>query len=408
MIGAIADDFTGATDVAVAFRRGGLRTLLFFGVPPDTTDLPGHDAVVVALKSRMIPAADAVSHSLEAFRWLRRNNATQIYFKYCSTFDSTPRGNIGPVLDALSKALSATTVVTTPSSPQHGRTQYQGYLFVGDTLLAESSMRGHPVTPMTDSHLPRLLRAQTDHSVALVTHEAVRCGEATLHTAIQNADARYVLVDAVTEDDLRVLGRVVASAPLVAGAAGLANGLASAQRQALPIDTDMVHDGPAAVLSGSCSARTREQVGVMLSLGRPAYRLDPVACPDPDALAAGALSWYEGSTKDGPVIYSSIDPVDLQRTQDALGVQRSAEILEKATGLIAVGLVDRGVRRLIAAGGETSGAIVTALGVSGGEIGAEAAPGVPWIRPVESGKPMLLLKSGNFGAPDLLAMASSS
>lgn len=409
VLGAIADDFTGATDVAVAFRRGGLRTLLFFGVPPETEALPPHDAIVIALKSRAVPVADAVSSSLDALRWLRNRQAEQIYFKYCSTFDSTPRGNIGPVLDALSRALPPGTVVMTPSSPEHGRTQYQGHLFVGDTLLAESPMRDHPATPMTDSHLPRLLRAQTDTPVALITHDVVRRGETAVREAV-DGETGYVLVDALTEDDLRLLGRVVADSPLVAGAAGLAAGLAAARATATPLVTEArTATGPAAVLSGSCSARTLEQVAVMTRLGRPSYRLDPVATPDPDTLAAGALAWYDSLADVGaPLIYSSSSPADLKRTQEELGVARSAEILEKATGLIAIGLTERRVGRLIAAGGETSGAIVTALGVRGGVIGAEAAPGVPWIHPVGDGHPALLLKSGNFGDPDLLATASGS
>ncbi|MFI9452013.1 3-oxo-tetronate kinase [Amycolatopsis sp. NPDC052450] len=407
-LGAIADDFTGATDVAAAFRRGGLRTLLFFGVPPEDEATPPHDAIVIALKSRAIPTGEAVSASLEALRWLRTRQAEQIYFKYCSTFDSTPRGNIGPVLDALSQASPPGGVVMTPSSPEHGRTQYQGHLFVGGTLLAESPMRDHPATPMTDSHLPRLLRAQTDTPVTLITHDVVRRGETAVRAAVDGTSG-YVLVDALTEEDLRLLGRVTVNSPLVAGAAGLAAGLAAARASTGPPVTEApAPTGPAAVLSGSCSARTLEQIAVMTSLGRPAYRLDPVATPDPDGLAAEALAWYDSQTAPGPLVYSSSSPADLKRTHQELGVARSAEILEKATGLIAVGLVERGVRRLVAAGGETSGAIVTALGVHGGVIGAEAAPGVPWIHPVGDDRSALLLKSGNFGDLDLLATASGS
>ncbi|WP_410657668.1 3-oxo-tetronate kinase [Amycolatopsis sp. lyj-112] len=409
VLGAIADDFTGATDVAVAFRRGGLRTLLFFGVPPETEELPAHDAVVIALKSRSTPVADAVASSLDALHRLRDRGTDQVYFKYCSTFDSTPRGNIGPVLDALSQALQAGTVVTTPSSPAHGRTQYQGHLFVGDTLLAESPMRDHPATPMTDSHLPRLLRAQTDTPIALLTHDVVRRGESTVREAVSQAEG-YVLADALTEDDLRLLGRVVADAPLVAGAAGLAAGLALARTSTAPPASDIrAPHGQAVVLSGSCSARTLEQIAVLVRLGRPTHRLDAVGTPDPDDLATAALAWYDSlNGAEGPLIYSSLNPADLKRTQEELGATRSAEVLEKATGLIALGLAERGVRRLVAAGGETSGAIVTALGVRGGVIGAEAAPGVPWIHPVDDGQPALLLKSGNFGDPGLLATASEA
>ncbi|MBE1577089.1 3-oxo-tetronate kinase [Amycolatopsis roodepoortensis] len=408
VLGAIADDFTGATDVAVAFRRGGLHTLLFFGVPSGNEVTPPHDAIVIALKSRAIPAEEAVAKSLEALRWLQNRKADQIYFKYCSTFDSTTHGNIGPVLDALSQTLSPARVMTTPSSPEHGRTQYQGHLFVGDTLLAESPMRDHPATPMTDSHLPRLLRAQTTTPVSLLTHDVVRRGEPAVREAFDGKTG-YVLVDALTEDDLRLLGKVVVKSPLVAGAAGLAAGVAAARASTTPSSTEPpTPSGPAAVLAGSCSARTLEQVAVMKRLGRPTHRLDPVATPDPEALAAEALAWYDSLTEPGPLVYSSSSPAELHRTHQELGVTRSAGILEKATGLIAVGLVERGVRRLVAAGGETSGAVVTALDVHGGVIGTEAAPGVPWIHPIGDRRPALLLKSGNFGDPDLLATASLS
>lgn len=223
LVGAIADDVTGATDVAVAFRRNGLRTFLSFGVSPGLD--VGAETVVVALKTRMIEPDAAVAQSRAAWDWLRRLGARRVYFKYCSTFDSTSRGNIGPVLDALADATGAATVVTTPSSPEHGRTQYEGHLFVGDVLLAESHMRDHPVTPMRDSNLPRLLRAQTRETVGLLGYRDVLDGEAAIARRLAAARAdgvRYLLADAVTDADLRRLGRVVANEPLMAGAAGLA------------------------------------------------------------------------------------------------------------------------------------------------------------------------------------------
>ncbi|MGW0523771.1 3-oxo-tetronate kinase [Crossiella sp. NPDC003009] len=404
MIGVIADDVTGATDVAVALRRNGLRTLLYFGVPEP--DLPAEEAVVVALTSRMAPAATAVADSLRALAWLRARQVRQVYFKYCSTFDSTSDGNIGPVLAALAAALDANPVVTTPSSPRHGRTQYRGHLFVGDQLLADSPMREHPVTPMRESNLVHLLHAQLHQPVDLLTHDTVRAGETAVRQAIRQATARYLLADATTEEDLLVLGRVLANAPLVAGAAGLAGGIAAATGSGQPPEDDFHPSGPAAVLSGSCSARTLEQVAELLRQGRPAHRLDPVAIPDPEALAARALAWFDTTGADGPLIYSSMSPAELRQVQDVLGVANSARILERATGLIALGLVERGIRRLITAGGETSGAVVAALGVRGGAVGTEAAPGVPWIKPVDPAHPSLLLKSGNFGDPGLLATAS--
>jgi uncharacterized protein YgbK (DUF1537 family) len=406
MIGVIADDYTGATDAAVAYRRVGLRTLLFFGTP-STDELPPHDVLVIALKSRMLAAAEAARQSLEALDWLRRNGVEQVYFKFCSTFDSTPRGNIGPVLDVLATALSAGTVLVTPSSPEHRRTQYQGNLYVDGVLLSESHMRHHPLTPMTDSSLPRLLAAQTNESVGLIEWATVREGVAAVQKAL--AGHRYMLADAIDDDDIRTLGRAVVSAPLVAGAAGLAGGLAQAyaeKRQLPPIEEGaFAADGPAAVLSGSCSARTLEQLAVLTKLGRPAYRLDPLARTD---LAADALTWYDKlPAGDAPVIYSSAPPEQLADIQQAIGADAAAALLEEATGRIAVGLVERGVRRLVAAGGETSGAVVTALGIDGATLGPEAARGVPWLYPASGRPSALLLKSGNFGGPDLLATASA-
>lgn len=378
---------------------------------------------MVALKSRMVPAADAVESSMAALAWLRQQGAGQLYFKFCSTFDSTPRGNIGPVLDALADATGAKYVALTPSSPEHRRSQYQGRLFVEDVLLGESHMRDHPVTPMTDSYLPRLLSAQTRERVALIGLGTVRQGPAAVRAALRDAaagGARYVLVDGIEESDLRVLGRAVADAPLVAGAAGLAAGLAHARatgaKKARAGDTGDTGDtgdaphGPAAVLSGSCSRRTLEQIAALADAGRPMYYLDAVAVPDPVALADAALAWYDALPAGGgaPVLYSSVNPERLREVQRALGTERSAAVLEKATGLIASGLAGRGVHRLIAAGGETSGAVVNALGVTGARVGAEAARGVPWIHPL-GGRPLaLLLKSGNFGGPDLLTDVSAA
>ncbi|MEJ3655585.1 3-oxo-tetronate kinase [Actinomycetes bacterium KLBMP 9759] len=403
MIGAIADDVTGATDVAVAMRREGLRTLLVFGVPGDPAPA-GHDAVVVALKSRTVPAAEAVDQSRRALSWLQEHGADGIYVKFCSTFDSTPEGNIGPVLDALADELAAPTVVLTPSSPEHARTQYLGHLFVGDVLISDSHMRHHPLTPMIDPVLPRVLQRQTERPVGLIPHPVVRAGRAAIRAAATAAGERYLLVDAVCDADLREIGVAVAEFPLVAGASGLAAGLAAARRVAgAATAADPVGDAPAAALAGSCSARTLEQVAAMREAGRPTYLLDVVAEPAAGRLAAGALDWFDGlGATPAPLFYSSVPPERLAEIQAVLGAQRAAETLERAMGEIATGLVARGVRRIVAAGGETSGAIVAALGVEAVEIGPEAARGVPWIYPT-SGDPLaLLLKSGNFGEADLL------
>lgn len=410
-VGVIADDVTGGTDAGAAFGRPGLRTLLYFDSPGGDTPVPDHDVIVIALKTRTRARAAAVAQSLEAAAWLRGRGAGQIFFKYCSTFDSTPEGNIGPVLDALAGELGAALVVQTPSSPEHGRTQYAGHLFVDGVPLAESPMRHHPLTPMTDSSLPRLLGAQTGRPVGTIAHRVVTAGAAAIRAALDEEGApRYLFADALTDADLAEIGRAVLDQPLVAGAAGLAGGLASALAERLPRDARAARPadptGRAAVLAGSCSRRTLEQIGTMRAAGRPAYHLDALVRPDAASLAHAALGWYDVlSDPSAPVIYSSLPPDQLREVQRRLGVAGAAELLEGTHALIARGLVDRGVTRLITAGGETSGAIVRALDVPGGVIGREAARGVPWIH--VSGRPLaLLLKSGNFGGPDLLLRAS--
>jgi uncharacterized protein YgbK (DUF1537 family) len=418
MIGAIADDFTGGTDVAVAFRRAGLRTVVLFGGPTHD-ELPEHDALVVALKTRTIDPDEAVRQSVESVRWLRSNGADQIYFKYCSTFDSRPEGNIGPVVDALADLLDAPLVVIAPSSPEHLRTQYLGHLFVGHQLLSDSPMRHHPLTPMTDSRVPALLESQTKRPVRLIEHGVVRRGHDEIRRALndaRDAGTRYAVVDAVDDGDLAQIGNACIDDVLVTGAAGLAGGLGLALARRLDatsaarhhsLHDDPVGTAPAAVLAGSCSARTLQQIAQMQQ-SHPSLHLDAVETPHAATLALMALDWFDELDGDSaPLIYSSLPPAELKRAQDVLGTQRSADILETAMGLIARGLRDRGIRRIVVAGGETSGAVVTALGVKGGLIGDEAAPGVPWIFSTGEAPIALLLKSGNFGDPDLLARSVS-
>ncbi|MFD4640231.1 3-oxo-tetronate kinase [Lentzea sp. NPDC058436] len=406
MIGVIADDVTGATDVAVAFRRGGMRCGVYFGTPDPSTVESGLDVVVIALKSRTVPARDAVAWSLGAATALRTIGARQLYFKYCSTFDSTEHGNIGPVLDALAGLVQAGTVVTTPATPEHGRTTFNGHLFVNGDLLSESSMRHHPLTPMRDSALTRLMDAQSGRRSAVVSHEVVSRGPEAIRKHLHGT--RYLFPDAATESDLLSIAQAVLDEPLVAGAAGLAGAIARARtpdHAARPAANESAPSGRAVVLAGSCSRRTLEQVGRMLEADRPAHRLDALASDDPEVLARRALGWYDALPPGpAPLIYSSLPPAELREVQDALGVERSAEILEAAVGRVAGGLRERGVTRFVAAGGETSGSVVAALGVRGGIVGSEAARGVPWIHTDQ--KLDVLLKSGNFGEPDLLLTAS--
>ncbi|MCS5722553.1 four-carbon acid sugar kinase family protein [Herbiconiux sp. CPCC 203407] len=421
-IGAIADDFTGGTDVAVAFRRAGLRTVLLFGPPRPDEVLPPHDAVVVALKTRTIAPAEAVRLSVEAATWLRERGAEQFYFKYCSTFDSRPSGNIGPVADALAELLGASRVVVAPSSPDHLRTQYMGHLFVDRMLLSDSPMRHHPLTPMVDSSVPRLLRAQTSRPVSLIDLRMVRAGADRVRSLVADApDRSYVVVDALSDSDLAEVGLACADDVLVTGAAGLAGGLGAARMHRLGARTAAGRPASAhppspaisagsrsAVLAGSCSARTLEQVEHMRER-HPSFLLDAVLTPDPQALARQALAWFDEQPADSTaLIYSSIPSDRLAEVQRLLGVEGASEILETAMGRVARGLVERGVRRLVVAGGETSGAVVTALEVGGGVIGEEAAPGVPWIHSTGPVALDLLLKSGNFGDPELLTRSIRS
>ncbi|PSM40380.1 Hrp-dependent type III effector protein [Streptomyces dioscori] len=411
MIGVIADDVTGATDVAVAFRRTGLRCGVYFGTPDASGVEPGLDVVVIALKSRTIPAPDAVKQSLAAAETLQTLGARQLFFKYCSTFDSTAEGNIGPVLDALVELVRTDAVVTTPASPEHRRTTFNGHLFVNEELLSESSMRNHPLTPMRDSSLTRLMDAQSDGGSVVIGHEVVGRGPDAVSSHVESArhDARYLFPDAATEDDLFSIAQAVLEEPLVAGAAGLAGaiGRAHGSKSAAPraYERENAPSGRAIVLAGSCSRRTLEQIDRMLSALRPAHRLDALGSDDPESLARGALDWYDAlPAGPAPLIYSSLPPAERRVVQDALGVERSAEILESAIALIARGLRERGVTRFVAAGGETSGSLVAALGIRGGVVGLEAARGVPWIR-TDQGLDVLL-KSGNFGEADLLLTAS--
>lgn len=411
-IGCVADDFTGGTDVAAAFRRAGLRTALVFSVPDATTALPADcDAAVIALKSRAAPPACAAADSLAAHHWLRAKGARQTYAKYCSTFDSTPEGNIGPVTDALTDATGAAVTLHCPASPPNGRTVYQGHLFVHDRLLSESPLRHHPLNPMTDPDLVRLLTAQTPHRVALLDWATVRRGADAVRArldALGRDGVRHVVADALTDDDLAVLGRAARHLPVVAGAAGLAEGLGRTRPPGGTTPDRPLPEGPAAVLAGSCSARTLEQIAHFRATGLPAHRLDVLAAAAGHDILGEALTWYDTQDPAVPVlIHASAPPGDLATVHARLGAAESAAAAEELLGALAVHLTHRGVRRLLVAGGETSGAVTTALAVRSVLVHDETDPGVPWTSTTTpSGVPLaLMLKSGNFGAPDLFTRA---
>ncbi|EFL36616.1 conserved hypothetical protein [Streptomyces viridochromogenes DSM 40736] len=408
-LGCIADDFTGATDLANNLVRAGLRVVQLIDTPPAGEEQPvDADAVVIALKSRTVPAADAVEASLRALACLRSMGAEQIYFKYCSTFDSTPAGNIGPVTEALMDALGTDFTVATPAFPDNGRTVFKGHLFVGDVLLSDSGMRHHPLTPMTDSNLVSVLGAQSTRQVGLIDHTVVADGVEAIRARVDALRADGIgiaVVDSVSNDDLVRLGAAVQGFPLVTAGSGLAIGLPanwgfkpSRAAAHLPPPT-----GHRAVVSGSVSEATNRQVLEYLRTGRPAFGVDPLRVAAGEDVVEEALAFAESHLEDGPVLVYSTQPADTVRTvQGRLGAAEAGELVERTLARVAQGLVARGVRRLVVAGGETSGAVVQALGVTGLRIGPQIDPGVPWCAAALPGGDTLhiTLKSGNFGGPD--------
>ena len=412
LLGAIADDFTGATDLANMLVKGGMRTVQTIGVPD--TVAPDVDAVVVALKSRTIAPRDAVMQSLAALRWLKANGAQQIYFKYCSTFDSTPAGNIGPVAEALMIALGSDFTIACPAFPENGRTIFRGYLYVGDMLLSESGMKDHPLTPMTDANLVRVLQAQTTRKVGLVRFDAVARGAAAIRERIATLKGEGVgmaVVDAVSDADLLAIGEACEEMPLVTAGSGIGLGIALNARakgrlhHAGSAATLPRINGYAATVSGSCSQATNGQVAEWRR-SRPAFHVDALELVAGKPVVAQALAWAEARIAQEPVlIYATSQPEEVKAIQASLGVEVAGKLIEDALAQIARGLVAMGVRKMVVAGGETSGAVVQALGVNTLRIGPQIDPGVPWT--VASGEPelALALKSGNFGTVDFFAKA---
>jgi uncharacterized protein YgbK (DUF1537 family) len=416
ILGVIADDFTGATDVASMLVRAGLRTVQVIGVPEGAA--PAADAVVVALKSRTIPAGEAVRQSIEALRWLRAGGMRQCYFKYCSTFDSTPAGNIGPVTEALMAALQTDFTIACPAFPENGRSVFRGHLFVGDLLLSDSGMRDHPLTPMRDANLVRVLQAQCGVRVGLLRHDTVAQGAAAVAARIATLRGEGVAIavaDAIDNDDLVALAAGCADLPLITAGSGLALGLPALYAARFGLTPDAraaVLDpatGPAAVLAGSCSVATLAQVQHWLGAGRPAFRIDPRALARGAPVAEDALRWASRQGPDQAVlVYASAPADELASVQSELGSSAAGAQVEACFAQLACALVDRGVQRLVVAGGETSGAVVQALGVRQLRIGAAICPGVPWTQAEGSERtaPLhLALKSGNFGGPDFFAQA---
>lgn len=411
LLGCIADDFTGATDLAGLLARSGVQVSLRLGVP----DQPATDAApfeVIALKCRTVPAPDAVAACRAALAWLQAAGATRFFWKYCSTFDSTPDGNIGPVAEALMDDLGSDQTIYCPAFPENGRSLYMGNLFVGQHPLAESSMKDHPLTPMRDSNLLRLLEPQVTRPVGLADRSIVAAGAAALGdklAALKSAGTAHVIVDAITNDDLRVIAAACCDMTLITGGSAVAMPLPSLYRQTglLPVDAP-APDTPALpagaiILSGSCSAMTNEQVAAYQ--GGPTLRLDPVELAQSGPTSA--LAWLAAQPAAcAPLIYATATPDDVRAAQARLGVTQAGAVVEQALATLAVAAFDAGRRRFVVAGGETAGAVAQALGLSRLNIGAEITPGVPWTYTDRGGQPLAIaLKSGNFGDRDFFATA---
>jgi uncharacterized protein YgbK (DUF1537 family) len=412
VLGAIADDFTGATDLAGLLARSGVRVSLRIGVPSEDPVDPA-PLEVIALKNRTAPAHRAVSEARAALDWLQRAGAERFFWKYCSTFDSTPLGNIGPVAEALMNDLDTPQTIYCPAFPENGRSIFMGNLFVGEQPLAESPMKDHPLTPMRDSNLLRLLAPQVSRPVGLANRLTVAKGPMALKERLKDlADkgVAHVVVDAVANEDLYIIAEACRDMVLMTGGSAVA----------MPLPELWIADGHLSraaasappsvgagglVLSGSCSTMTNMQVAAYRATGAPAFRLDPLEMSENGP--GSALAWLAEQPLDAaPLIYATAEPASVSATQERLGAARAGEIVEQALAACAVAGRDQGRRRFVVAGGETSGAVTQALGVARLNIGAEIAPGVPWCYAMSGGQEIAItLKSGNFGTERFFADA---
>ncbi|NKK69660.1 four-carbon acid sugar kinase family protein [Rhizobium leguminosarum bv. viciae] len=418
LLGSIADDYTGASDLANTLTKNGLRTVQTVGIPDPSLALPDVDAVVVSLKIRSVPASDAAAAAASAGQWLRQRGAGHVLYKICSTFDSTDAGNIGPVIEALSDAAGGGIVLVTPAFPETGRTVYLGHLFVGGQPLNESPLKDHPLNPMHDANLVRVLTRQSRYAVGLIDLTTITAGPGAIKArldSLRTAGCTAVIADAIFERDLETLGEVALETPVSTGASGLGLGLARALVRSgrIPSGSAPTADairpvgGLSAIVAGSCSKATLHQLEVA-ERSMPVLRLDPERLlAGPDEIAA-AISWAGDRISVGPVVIAaSAAPETVSRLQSLYGREASGHAIETATSIITTELVERGVRRLVVAGGETSGAAVDRLAIPAFLIGPEIAPGVPVLRTVGNaqGDMLLALKSGNFGGEDFFTAA---
>ncbi len=415
VLGVIADDFTGATDIAGLLARSGVQVSLRIGVP-STPPVDTSAFEVIALKSRTAPVQEAIDETRAAMAWLRTAGARRFFWKYCSTFDSTAEGNIGPVAEALMADLDSDQTIYCPAFPENGRSIFMGHLFVGQQPLSESPMKDHPLTPMRDSSLVRLLEPQVTKPVGLIDRMVVAQGVDALRASLaqhRTGGTAHVIVDAVANADLETIAAACRDMPLITGGSAvamplpalfLADGLLSADAKKQAVHSI---DQKTIVLSGSCSAMTNAQVAAYIATGAPSYRLDPLTLSQSGLHAV--LEWLaKQDLTEAPLIYATADPSTVKAAQAKLGVAEVGSLIENTLAACAVASRDAGARRIIVAGGETSGAVTKALDVSQLDIAAEIAPGVPWSYCTSQGTQIALaLKSGNFGAEDFFGLAQT-
>jgi 3-dehydrotetronate 4-kinase len=409
-LGCIADDFTGATDLANNLVRAGMRVVQTIGVPAADAAIDA-DAIVIALKSRTAPIEEAVADSMAACRWLRARGAAQIYFKVCSTFDSTADGNIGPVAEALMAELQAEFAIVTPAFPENGRMVFKGHLFVGDMLLSDSPMRQHPLTPMTDANLVRVMQAQCrTRRVGLIERSVVARGASAVRErmrVLQEQGMSFAISDAIADDDLRVLAAAASDLRLLVAGSGLAIGIPALHGLTPRAETAQLPKprGARAIVSGSCSTATQAQVAAFIARGGKAFAIDPLRLAAGDDVVQQALAWARPLLGEKPVlVYATADANAVKSVQANLGASRAGALVEDCLARVAQGLVQAGVAQLVVAGGETSGACVQALGVEALRIGVQIDPGVPWCY-APTQHIHLALKSGNFGSTDFFDRA---
>ena len=416
ILGAIGDDFTGSTDLALMLCKNGMPAVQYIGVPSKAAQIANLPAAVVALKTRTAPAADAISQSVAACKWLLSQGTRQIFFKYCSTFDSTEKGNIGPVAEALLDLLEDKITIVCPAFPANARTVYQGHLFVGNRLLSDSSMRHHPLTPMTDADLVRFMGRQvrSSETVRLIPYQIVEQGPAAIQKELANmgrGGLRFAVVDALTDQHLMDIGTASSELKLITGGSGVAMGLPLNFRRAGLLSEDEglakipLVTGSAAVIAGSCSSATLGQVRHM-ARACPAFKIDPLGMAEGRQTVDEAVAWAKKVLEKGPIlIYSSVDPQEVTRVQAQLGPEQAGSLVERVLANIARQLYSEGIRKFIVAGGETSGAVVEALNIKWLRIGPEIEPGVPWTFSEEPTRLCLALKSGNFGGENFFEKA---